>query len=74
VVRTYEFLVPTEVTVLGERRRLPPPSLGGAPPGERGRETLVRATGERIALPAKVTFAAQPGDRLVVETPGGGHA
>ncbi len=74
VVRTYEFLVPTEVTVLGERRRLPPPSLGDAPPGERGRETLVNADGERIPLPSKVTFTAQPGDRLVVETPGGGHA
>ena len=74
VVREYEFLTAAEVTVLAERRRLPPPGLGGAPAGERGRHTLLRASGERVALSGKVTFDAQTGDRLIVETPSGGNA
>jgi N-methylhydantoinase B len=74
VVREYEFLTPAEVTVLAERRRLPPPGLRGAPPGLLGRHTLVRSSGEHLPIGGKITFDALPRDRLIIETPGGGSA
>jgi len=73
VVREVEFLAPAEVTVLGERRREPPWGLAGGAPGARGRDTIIRARDRRARpLAAKATFAVEPGDRLRIETPGGG--
>lgn len=71
VVREIEFLVDTEVTLLGERRTVAPWGLAGGSPGAPGRDWLVRA-GRRRRLPSKVTLRARAGDRLRVETPGGG--
>jgi len=66
LVREIEFLAPTEVTLLTERRRHRPWGLGGGP-GAAGENRL---NGE--LLPPKCTLVAQPGDRLTVATPGGG--
>ncbi len=71
IVREFELLAPTTVTIIGERRRRPPYGLSGGGPGTPGEDTLRR--GEVIVrLPAKVTFAARAGDRLTIATPGGG--
>ena len=37
-----------------------------------GRNTLLRADGSREPLPAQIQFRVQPGDQLLLETPGGG--
>jgi N-methylhydantoinase B/oxoprolinase/acetone carboxylase alpha subunit len=71
LIREYEMLAPTSVTILSERRRYPPYGLVGGRPGGRGRNTLVRQ-GREQTLPAKVQLELQPGDRLCIETPGGG--
>jgi N-methylhydantoinase B len=71
VVREIEFLARARVTLLTERRTVPPYGLAGGAPGSRGRDVLVRG-GRTIPLPGKVTIDAMPGDRLRVETPGGG--
>src|SRR5439155_915127 len=71
VVREIELLVPTEVTLLAERRRVPPYGLAGGGPGATGRDWVVR-DGRARRIAAKTTFAAEPGDRLRIETPGGG--
>jgi N-methylhydantoinase B len=71
VVREIELLAPTEVTLLGERRQVPPYGLAGGGAGAAGRDWLVR-DGRVRRIPAKTTFAAEPGDRLCIETPGGG--
>ncbi len=71
VVREIEFLVPTQVTLLADRRRLGPWGLRGGGPGAPGRDYVVRG-GRARRIPAKTTFTAEPGDRLRVETPGGG--
>jgi N-methylhydantoinase B len=71
VVREVEFLTPTEVTLLGERRQVPPYGLAGGAPGATGRDWMLRA-GRARRIAAKATFAAEPGDRLRIETPGGG--
>jgi N-methylhydantoinase B len=71
VIREIEFRTDAEVTLLGERRRVPPYGLAGGSPGAPGRDWIVRGT-RRRRLPAKVTLRVRPGDRLCVETPGGG--
>jgi N-methylhydantoinase B/oxoprolinase/acetone carboxylase alpha subunit len=71
LIREYEILVPTSVTILSDRRRYPPYGLHGGRPGVRGRNTLVRR-GHEQTLPGKVQLELQPGDRLRIETPGGG--
>jgi 5-oxoprolinase (ATP-hydrolysing) len=71
-VRTLRFLAPMELTMLSERRRQGPFGLQGGEPGAAGRNTLIRADGERTELPGAFRAQVQPGDRLVVETPGGG--
>jgi N-methylhydantoinase B len=72
VVRTYEFLSPASVTLLTERRTMPPYGLGGGQPGTPGRNTLTRSNGDTAALPSKIRLTVQPGERLSIETPGGG--
>jgi N-methylhydantoinase B len=73
LVRELEFLAPAEVTILGERRLVPPYGLRGGAAGRPGRDTLVRARdGRARRIEAKAAFAVEPGDRLRIETPGGG--
>lgn len=72
LIREYEALVQTEATVLTERRESCPYGAQGGGPGGAGRNTIVRASGAEESLPAKARFALAPGDRLRIETPGGG--
>jgi len=71
LVREYEMLTETSVTLLTDRRRLAPYGVFGGGPGGVGRNTLIR-DGKEIALPGKVQMNLHAGDRLRVETPGGG--
>jgi N-methylhydantoinase B len=71
LVREYEALAETTVTVLSDRRRRPPYGLKGGAPGARGRNVLVRGNAE-VELPGKFERRLRPGDRLRIETPGGG--
>lgn len=72
VVRRYAFDRPAEVTLLTERRARPPYGLGGGRPGAAGVNRFIRADGSTVDLPAKCTIRVEPGDRLEVQTPGGG--
>lgn len=72
LIREYEVLVPTAATVLTERRNSRPYGAQGGAPGAFGRNTLLRANGDVEALPAKARIELAPGDRLRIETPGGG--
>ena len=67
LVRELEFLAPASATLLTERRRRGPWGLAGGADGTPGRNTL---NGD--ALPGKCELALQAGDRLRIETPGGG--
>ncbi len=67
LLREFEFLEPTTVTLLTERRTHAPWGLQGGGDGAPGRNLR---DGE--ALPPKVSFEARPGERLTIETPGGG--
>jgi N-methylhydantoinase B len=67
VVRELEALAPMDFSLLTERRRHAPPGADGGEPGACGRNLL---DGE--ALPAKARGSLRPGQRLRIETPGGG--
>jgi N-methylhydantoinase B/oxoprolinase/acetone carboxylase alpha subunit len=71
IVREFEFLVPTQVSIMSERRRHPPYGLWGGDPGKKGRNLLL-TQGKKIVLGSKVNIKVSPGDILRIETPGGG--
>jgi N-methylhydantoinase B len=71
VIRDYETDVPTEVTLMTERRVLAPWGLAGGSPGKGGENFLITGK-KKISLPAKVTFELLPGETLSIRTPGGG--
>jgi N-methylhydantoinase B len=72
VVRMWEFLAPATVIIISERRRFAPWGLAGGADGRCGRNRLIRSSGEAIDLPGKTEIPVSAGDRLVIETPGGG--
>ncbi len=67
VVRELEALAEMSFSLIAERRRHGPRGAQGGAPGEPGRDLL---DGRPIA--AKSTGRLQPGQRLRIETPGGG--
>jgi len=74
IIRRLEFLRPLEVSMLSERRgEYPPFGLRGGTPGSLGRNLLQRAGSTEFEdLGGKFAIEAQPGDMLIIETPGGG--
>ena len=72
IVREYLFHDAATVTLITERRRFAPWGLQGGAPGAVGRNTLVRADGTVERLEARAQIEVRAGDRLRVETPGGG--
>jgi len=72
LVREIEVREAAEVTVVSERRVLAPWGLAGGRPGERGRNSVIRKSGRVEPKPGKFQASLEPGDRVRVETPGGG--
>ena len=71
-VRELVFLEPASLSLLAQHRRERPFGVDGGEPGMTGRQRLVRASGEVVELGGVDQAEAVPGDRLVLETPGGG--
>jgi len=71
IIREYEFTVPTQITIISERRKFSPYGLQGGSHGKKGKNVLLRGK-EKIRLSSKANLKAKPGDRLLIETPGGG--
>jgi N-methylhydantoinase B len=72
LVREIEALVDCVLTVQSERRQHPPWGLCGGSAGKVGRNLLIRADGSKEALPSKGTWPLKKGERVRIETPGGG--
>jgi len=72
IERQIEFLSSATLSLMGERRRHQPWGLAGGEPGASGEDWLIRSDGGRERLPGKCTIPVEPGDRLLVLTPGGG--
>ena len=71
-VRELVFLEEMSLSVISQHRREGPYGLVGGEAGMVGRQTVVRAGGERVVLGAVDGCEVGAGDRLVLETPGGG--
>jgi N-methylhydantoinase B/oxoprolinase/acetone carboxylase alpha subunit len=71
VVREIEFLAPAQVTLLTERRRIPPYGLQGGRTGHTGRNVHI-ARGSTRVLGGKAQLTVLAGDRIRVLTAGGG--
>ncbi len=67
LIREYEFLEETQVSILSERRQHSCWGLSGGEPGKAGKNLL-----DGVALPGKCSFSASPGQHLSIHTPGGG--
>lgn len=85
VIRDIEFRIPIQASILSERRVYRPYGLHGGEDGQCGLNLWIRKTrkaqveghGEeleerRINMGAKNTASMNPGDRIIVCTPGGG--
>jgi N-methylhydantoinase B len=72
VVREIEVLTDAEVTILADRRTTAPYGLNGGEPGEPGRTVVIRDDGTREALVGKTSVRLRRGERVRIESPGGG--
>ncbi len=72
IIREYEFLTPVTISLQTERRVFSPWGLYGAQNGQVGQNLLLRKNGEIEKLQGRITITANAGDRLRIETPGGG--
>ena len=72
VIREIESLRAMRGAILSNRRRVAPFGLAGGGNGTPGRNAVVRASGSVEPLAAAAEFELEPGDRIVIETPGGG--
>lgn len=71
VVREFEFTAALTVSLLTQHRVEAPYGLEGGQPGQTGRQLLVR-DGVGTILDGCVSLEVRPGDRILIETPGGG--
>jgi 5-oxoprolinase (ATP-hydrolysing) len=71
VIREFEFLESLTVSLLTQHRVEAPFGLHGGAPGNPGHQTLLRH-GTSTKLDGCTSFAVQAGDRVIIETPGGG--
>ncbi|MFG0330636.1 MAG: hydantoinase B/oxoprolinase family protein [Phycisphaerales bacterium] len=72
IIREFTFLRPLRLSLLSQRRIFPPKGMAGGGPGLTGRQTLFRANGTVEHLAGIDGRMVAPGDRLRIETPGGG--
>ena len=72
IIREIEFLKPLTVSFLTQRRKQGPRGLKEGDDGSRGRQTRVLLSGSTEELPSSITYSAGVGERVVIQTPGGG--
>lgn len=72
IVREMEVLTDAQVTLLSERRRVEPYGLQGGAAGRAGVAVITDLLGAERKLCGKVAVKLKKGERIRVETPGGG--
>jgi len=83
IVREYQLLAPATVTINSERRIHAPYGLQGGETGARGKNTIVHVhlnnpesdqfgETEEIVVSGKYAAQLEAGDRIIIQTPGGG--
>jgi N-methylhydantoinase B len=71
IVRDLKLLSDAEVTVISERRKIAPYGLFGGKGGAPGKNIIIEA-GTKKVMPSKFSLRLKKGDRVIIETPGGG--
>ncbi|WP_230480852.1 hydantoinase B/oxoprolinase family protein [Sphingomonas sp. Leaf21] len=71
-VRAIAALEPMTATLVASRRTIAPFGLAGGQEGAPGTQHVERADGRREAMKGTDQVELQPGDQIVIETPGGG--
>jgi len=72
ITRQIEFLEPVSLGLLTERRETQPYGLNGADAGESGTNELISADGKSENLNGHDQVEMYAGDKIVINTPGGG--
>jgi 5-oxoprolinase (ATP-hydrolysing) len=72
VVRRIRFREPMTVAILANSRLIAPFGLAGGASGQVGRTYVRRSNGDLVDLGSCGETSVQPGDSVVIETPGGG--
>lgn len=72
IVREVELLSDAEVTLLADRRSRGPYGLQGGKDGAAGRTEIIHNDGARDQLPGKCSVRLKKGERVRIESPGGG--
>jgi 5-oxoprolinase (ATP-hydrolysing) len=72
VIRAVTFLEPMRANILANRRRVPPKGIKDGADAQPGCNWVERTDGSVEMLSATAYAEVQPGDRFVIETPGGG--
>ncbi len=71
-IREIEVLAPARMSLLSDRRKRAPYGLHGGADGKRGRAFIIRTDGSEEELTSKGSWQVEAGDRVRIETPGGG--
>jgi N-methylhydantoinase B len=72
IVREIELLGDAEVTLLADRRARGPYGLSGGGEGAPGKAVVIRRDGSSQELPGKFNVRLRKGERIRIESPGGG--
>jgi N-methylhydantoinase B len=72
IIREMEVLADAEVTLLADRRERGPYGLAGGKDGSPGKSVMIRFDGSSQELPGKFNVRLRKGERIRIETPGGG--
>jgi N-methylhydantoinase B len=72
MIREIEVLTDCDVTMLADRRSYAPWGLQGGGQGAPGRTTVIRLDGALESMPGKFSARLRAGERIRVQTPGGG--
>jgi N-methylhydantoinase B len=72
IIREMEVLADVEVTLLADRRERGPYGLEGGKNGAPGKAVVIREDGSTQELSGKFNIRLRKGERIRIETPGGG--
>lgn len=72
IIREVEFLAPVAMTLISQHRTNPPFGKAGGQAGKVGKQVLIRTDGTIKALQGIDSQEIQAGERIRIETPGGG--
>ena len=72
IIREIEVLADCEVSLLSDRRTRGPWGLNGGKDGAPGKTSVMRSGGSAETMPGKFSTRLRSGDRIRIESPGGG--